>query len=240
MTNLYDKKFYDSQADGAYRSAMKVIPYILRIIRDLDSVLDIGCGRGAWLRAFRELGVERIVGVEGSSDATEGLMIPPESWIQANLSQPLVLGKQFGLVVCLEVAEHLSEDAHRTLIETLTKHSDIVLFSAAIPLQGGTGHIAERWPNYWSNLFCLESFNCYDLLRPRIWSCPDIEFWYKQNLLVFVRSGSENKYSLHEKDSVREPHSLIHPEQFLWSLRREGVLNESSYRAHLSSVRNLK
>jgi SAM-dependent methyltransferase len=217
---------------------MKVIPHLLSTLGHFDSVLDIGCGRGAWLKAFNELGVEDIIGVEGSSDAADGLMIPSDFWINANLTHSLVLDRKFDLVVCLEVAEHLPEDAHPILIETLTRHSDVVLFSAAVPLQGGTGHIAERWPNYWANLFRSNFFNCYDLLRPQIWSYPDIEFWYRQNILIFIRSGSEKKFSLNEKNSVQEPLALIHPEQFLWALRRDGSLSDPSYRLHLKPVRD--
>jgi 2-polyprenyl-3-methyl-5-hydroxy-6-metoxy-1,4-benzoquinol methylase len=65
------------------------------------------------------------------------------------LIQPLDLEKEFDLVVSLEVAEHLPASAADQFVNTLVKHGKKILFSAAIPGQGGQDHLNEQWPDYW-------------------------------------------------------------------------------------------
>ncbi len=63
----------------------------------------------------------------------------------------------------------------------------MVLFSAAIPQQGGVGHINERWPSYWAGLFDEHGYGAFDLVRPAVWTDDRVEIWYRQNLLVFAK-----------------------------------------------------
>ena len=67
----------------------------------------------------------------------------------------------------------------------MCKLSDVVLFSAAIPGQGGTHHLNERWPSYWANLFGSAGYDVLDVVRANIWDDARVEWWYRQNLLVF-------------------------------------------------------
>ena len=68
-------------------------------------------------------------------------------------SEDLRLTKNYDLAISLEVAEHLSSESANMFIACLTNMSDIVLFSAAIPGQGGENRINEQWPKYRSGLF---------------------------------------------------------------------------------------
>ena len=88
--------------------------------------------------------------------------------------------------MCLEVAEHLPETAAASLVESLVNLSSVVLFSAAIPMQGGTNHINEQWPEYWRRLFQVHGYRMLDLIQREIWKNAAVKFWYRQNTFLFV------------------------------------------------------
>ena len=56
------------------------------------------------------------------------------------------------------------------LVATITKHGDAVLFSAAIPGQGGQDHLNEQWPEYWQKKFEVNGY-----YFPRRYSTPHLE-----------------------------------------------------------------
>ena len=113
------------------------------------SIVDVGCGSGAWLSAFATAGVRDLVGLEGSPADPEIADVEPSVIQVCDLSRPFRLNRDFDLAVSLEVAEYLPEDSAASFIESLTQLAPIVLFSAAIPGQTGVGHINEQWPTYW-------------------------------------------------------------------------------------------
>lgn len=154
------------------------------------SVLDVGCGNGSWLKAFTAYGVEDILGLDGFYVPQESLLIPKDKFQGVDLSQPIRLEKKYDLVVSLEVAEHLPEAAADTFIETLITHADTILFSAAIPMQGGLNHINEQYLSYWLKKFEQHSYLFYDLIRPRIWDNDKIFFWYRQNIVIAANQNS--------------------------------------------------
>jgi SAM-dependent methyltransferase len=181
----YDRHFYETQRESGRRSARRVVPLVLELIHPA-SVVDVGCGVGTWLSVFREHGVEDFRGID--IEGVEGLLeIPLDQFLAHDLTRPIEPDRQFDLVVCLEVAEHLPPDAADTLIASLARLGPVVLFSAAIPHQGGTHHVNEQWPEYWAARFDAWGYEVLDAIRPRIWEDPDVEWWYAQNALLFVR-----------------------------------------------------
>lgn len=117
------------------------------------------------------------------------------------------LGRSFDLALCLEVAEHLPAEAGAVLVETLTRHAPAVLFSAAIPGQGGTDHVNEAWPEVWQWHFAKAGFDCHDIIRPAIWADARIEPWYRQNLPLFVRRDAGSSTG-----NQTVPRHLVHPD----------------------------
>lgn len=184
----YDVRFFAERDVGALRSARVVIPIILEYSA-ARSVLDVGCGTGTWLKVFAESGIEDYLGIDGSYIRTEMLKIPYERFRPVDLATGIRLERTFDLAVCLEVAEHLPRRAAAHLIKLLTEAAPVVLFSAAIPGQGGVNHINERWPGYWEDLFKKFDYQRIDLIRPRIWRDPQVEFWYRQNIFVYASAS---------------------------------------------------
>lgn len=177
MSTIYNEAFFAGRSETVARSASIVVPVLVDLFHP-TSVLDIGCGQGEWLQAF---GLEDAIGVDIA--APEG-----GQFIQYNLTRPLNLNRTFDLVVSLETGEHLPEDAAPTLVETVARHADhYVVFSAAVPGQGGRGHINCQPHDWWHELFAGHGFDHQDLIRPRIARDPNVSDWYRANLWAYVR-----------------------------------------------------
>jgi SAM-dependent methyltransferase len=158
------------------------------------SVLDVGCGTGTWLKASADRGAE-ICGIDGIDLPAQLLAVPKSAVLRADLIGEFDLERRFDLVLCLETAEHLLPESARPLVESLTRHGDTILFSAAAPGQPGDHHINCQWPVYWQSLFNHQGFACSDAVRWEIWDNSAIEPWYRQNMMLAksepLRAGRE-------------------------------------------------
>jgi hypothetical protein len=181
----YDKSFYEGQSSGSARSAERIVPVILEIM-SVQSVIDIGGGVGPWARAFHDLGVPRAVCVDGSYVDPDLLLIPESDFIARDLTAPLDVTERFDLAVSLEVAEHLPPACGEAFVAELVKLAPAILFSAAIPFQGGVDHLNEQWQSYWARLFADRGYRLLDVVRPRVWDDHDVEPWYAQNTFLYV------------------------------------------------------
>jgi Methyltransferase domain len=208
---IYDLDFYAPYQIPSYKTAQALVPLVAELL-PINSLCDVGCGDGAWLRAFHEAGVADIYGCDGGHTATE--RIPAEKFLVHDLNERFTLNRTFDLAVSSEVAHYLPESRAATFVEDLTKLSRVVLFSSAIPGQGGGGapHRNEQWPSYWANLFALNGYKTYDVLRRQIWNDPRLFFWVRQNLLLFARPEAVTS-SLRRAMSFQAPLDLVHPEQ---------------------------
>lgn len=197
MTNhSYDEIFFDYVSAGAIRSARSFLPVILDALHP-NSVLDVGCGRGAWLSVWQELGIKKICGIDGDYVSKKKLLIPDHHFLAHNLIQPFDLSQNFDLVQCLEVAEHLPESSAKTFIASLVNHSKIVLFSAAPKGQGGDQHINEQNYEYWRKIFSEHSYMPIDFIRPIIKNNKEIEPWYRYNSILYVSSTTIERLPIH-------------------------------------------
>lgn len=222
MSANYDRKFYRYSHDRGRRAADVVLP-ILFEGTPVRSVVDVGCGVGAWLEAARKLGAEEILGFDGPWLDEEDRLLDDQSFVQWNLEETIRAPSKFDLAISLEVAEHLSSERANGFVEDLCSMSDLVLFSAATPGQGGRHHINEQWQSYWARRFQGQGYRAYDFVRNRIWSREEIAVWYKQNIVVYCRAGSEADAAIRSfADAVVDLRCLdmVHPELFALTLKR--------------------
>jgi SAM-dependent methyltransferase len=182
---LYNERFYEYHYEQAAVSAQIVVPLVTSLLAP-TSVLDIGCGLGQWLAAFLDSGVSRVIGIDGAHVDLKKLWIPREAFCEANLEKPLRVEQHFDLACSLEVAEHLSKPSGTALVAALCAAAPVVMFSAAIPQQGGVNHINEQWPSYWIEKFAERGFRVFDAVRPRIMSDSRVDSFYRQNVLIFA------------------------------------------------------
>ena len=223
---MYTKKFYQGQISGSVLSAKKVVPVLMKIFHP-DSVLDVGCGLGGWLAEFEAAGC-CVTGVDGGWVNSKSLLINEKSFMSVDLEACAAAGKipglkegqRFSIVTTFEVAEHLRPEVARQFVKLLTTYSNVVIFSAAIPYQGGTNHVNERWPDYWVDLFSEVGYELMDIVRPAIWEDKEVEPWYRQNMLAFIRRESMThglaSYTPGKIDKTLL--RVVHPDFFLMSV----------------------
>ncbi len=179
---------YRDLAHHPATAAARVVVHLLRSRLTFGSVLDVGCGVGLWLREYQAQGTADVFGLDGPWVPQENLTIPADKFRTHDLTTPFRLGRQFDLVMCLEVAEHLPAASADVLLDSLAAHGGQILFSAAIPGQGGFQHVNEQLQDYWIERFRGRGFTAYDVIRPLVWNHPVVPYYYAQNALVFSRT----------------------------------------------------
>jgi SAM-dependent methyltransferase len=182
----YDGAFFQYINKGSARSAATIIP-LIRSYFKVRSVIDFGCGQGAWLREWRRSGAHEVLGLDGDYVDKGALLIDGSELLVSNLANPVDVGKKFDLVESLEVAEHLPESAAGAFVESLVRHGDLVLFSAAAVGQGGHDHINEQPYEYWRDKFLAHDYVLIDYLRAAVKDNRAVEPWYRYNILFFVK-----------------------------------------------------
>jgi SAM-dependent methyltransferase len=213
----YTKSFFEELRKGAQQSADVIVPLVLELL-PVRNVVDVGCGDGTWLAAFQKHGVEEILGLDGEYVSNEVLQIPEKCFQAVDLTKPFELRRSFDLAVSLEVAEHLPVESAATLVESLTRLSPLVLFSAAIPFQGGENHMNEQWPDKWAALFQKHDYLPVDFIRKRVWQNEAVNWWYAQNTLLFVKASlldCNPKLKAEFEATNRNQLSLVHPRGYL-------------------------
>jgi SAM-dependent methyltransferase len=196
------------------------------------SVVDVGCGVGTWLSVCRAKEVSAVFGVDGSYVDASLLQIPQDCFKAADLAKPINIGRSFDLAISLEVAEHLPSSMAETFVRTLIALAPVILFSAAVPRQGGFRHVNEQWPSYWVSRFAAEHYLVVDAIRPRIWNDDKILYWYRQNSLIFVRQDVLAPSAVWREARERTRTNqldLIHPE--LWGLTSRAVVSNDCFAA---------
>jgi len=230
----YSKEFYEGlKNNNLKRAGFKnyYVPELIRIFENagehLESVIDVGCGTGTLLSEFAKQGVTDIFGMDFCSDRSL-LEIPPELFLEIDLNllssaYGTALNKKYQLAICLEVAEHLDNTSADSLVEFLTGAADVVWFSAAIPYQGGDGHVNEQWPSYWEEKFRSHGYVRVDWFRRKTWDQRELIGYYRQNMLLYVKSERLRTYpclqEYYETYNDMLPRHMVHPTVYNYSVR---------------------
>ncbi len=186
----YHPTYHEVKVHGSFKAARAILPLVFERFQ-IRSVLDVGCGPGSWLAVAQELGANFLLGLEGEWalewKRQQELPLCRFELVTQDLEERFDMGKKFDLVVCLEVAEHLSEERGPSLVSDLCAAAPRVLFSAAIPKQGGIRHLNERWQSYWAKLFQDRGYLALNFIRETLWSDKSIPEWYVQNTILYVQ-----------------------------------------------------
>jgi Methyltransferase domain len=215
---VYNFEWHKDHGAKTTSSAETIIDILASFI-EMDAVLDVGCGDGRWLSVCRTRGTNTISGVDGPWTDPTRLLVPSEVLAIKELSEPFNLERRYDLAMSLEVAEHVANQFSEVFVENLIRHSDVILFGAAIPYQGGFRHINEQWQSYWAKLFAARGFVAYDPLRNQIWDNSNVHFWYRQNTILYVNTNNVKvnnmvtRYIV-EKEIYQLPLDIVHPEKY--------------------------
>ncbi len=214
---IYNKDFYEkiNIERGADGGARQIVPIVKKIMEDNSmaccSVADVGCGTGIWLNEFKKNGCH-VHGFDGNIYPSTCILEKNEYEV-VDFTSDNGNNERYDLAVSLEVAEHIPEEKSKHFLDFLTSLSDIILFSAAVPNQGGQGHVNEQWPSYWVKRLDDYGYTCLDIIRDKIWNDSDIWFFYKQNILLFVKRN--DKYNDFVRNNQKDVLDLVHPEAWM-------------------------
>ena len=191
---MENKQPYDEKISRAKNSERVSAEAVLSVVSDFirpRSVVDVGCGGGTWLAAgqHRSGGGISIYGVDGDCVNRSQLVIDEKFFHPFDLEERVTLNRRFDLAMSIEVAEHLTPARADSFVEDLTHLSDVILFSAAIPGQGGTNHVNEQWQSYWAEKFLRLNYVAVDCIRPKVWYDNSVEICHRQNIFLYVKSS---------------------------------------------------
>jgi hypothetical protein len=222
----YNKSYFTRRGNLSYESAQKTLEILSKYF-SFDSVVDFGCGTGTWLKVCLELGCLDVLGIDRHADGSSELEIPSNKFLKKSLAENILLEKRYDFAICLEAAEHLEAEFANTIVENLVNASDLILFSAAIPGQGGTNHQNEQPPDYWREKFSSHGYVQLDCIRPTIWEEPKIAWWYKQNAFLYLSPQALGKHrDIGCKNFMTNKH-LVHPDCFQAKLLEHDLVNAS-------------
>ncbi|MEO8260456.1 MAG: class I SAM-dependent methyltransferase [Acidobacteriota bacterium] len=189
ITSQYTDEYYKDQIAPSLESARIFLGHLWKYYQP-QSVVDVGCGRGAWLKACHELGSSELFGLDGDWNNQAAMIDDHIRFRAIDLNRPFTLDGRVELAMSVEVAEHLEPASSAAFVESLTRAADAVVFGAAYLRQNGPTHINERRHSWWAHLFQKNGYVPFDLFRPSLWGDEQIPFWYRQNTFLYARKNS--------------------------------------------------
>jgi len=189
---MYNNAFHKSIEECELEPAKNLAQYITTFIKPA-AFLDFGCSTGLYLREIKaRMPTIPSHGFEFSTDAVSRALCADVH--QTDLTYPLVSPisrTENTLGICLEVLEHIDDANWRSVLTNLISNCDILLFSAALPGQGGTGHINCRpridWIRRFHMLGWVLDIDATEHLLTEIRKGPHMG-WFAQNAMIFVPS----------------------------------------------------
>ncbi|AKB86161.1 bifunctional 2-polyprenyl-6-hydroxyphenol methylase/3-demethylubiquinol 3-O-methyltransferase UbiG [Methanococcoides methylutens] len=188
INKMYSGKFFRKNIELSAYSANILINLLMEKYNP-NSVLDIGCGNGIYLKEFQNNNVD-ILGVDGSANAKKTALISPELILLKDLREPFFINSKFDLTLCIEVAEHIDEEYVDTFINNICNYSNRIIFTAAPPGQGGTHHVNEQPCEYWIKKFARYNYildTNETELTSRELEAQNGVFWLYKNLMIFKK-----------------------------------------------------
>lgn len=199
--NHYLSGYYEEITEGSVRSAKEIFKSMnivySPLVPEIKSIIDVSGGCGGWWKGIREYGYTGEYKMTDWRVPKHKLIVPRNDYAEYDLTNKdgiFPFNKKFDLSICVEVGEHIPEEYASSLIELLCTLGHSVLFSAAIPHQGGSNHVNEQWGSWWADLFAKHGYYpLRPLLRDYVRNVKDIELWYKNNIILYSPKAPPSK-----------------------------------------------
>ncbi|MDZ4861367.1 MAG: class I SAM-dependent methyltransferase [Candidatus Hydrogenedentes bacterium] len=195
--SIYNADYFNRDIEPpAAESAPTIAACILDDLAPQE-VIDVGCGSGALLHALQQGGCEGL----GLEYAEAGLNFCRQRELNVRKfdieRDQLHETRSFDVAISMEVAEHLPPSSADRYVGLLTSLSDVVVFTAAMPAQGGTDHVNEQPREYWVGKFGSHDFSL-DQSLSSTWQVKwkesgKVQSWYYDNLMVFRKKKAESE-----------------------------------------------
>lgn len=189
FTGTYPETYQEDIKDT---TSAKEVFEILETLLDFKTVVDVGCGSGSWYTGkYDYVGIDYNIPYPKIPYFIDADLRRSIGYIWEGETTP------FDLAICMEVAEHLPQQHEDTLINNLCRLSNNILFSAAIPGQGGECHYNEQWQSYWASEFAKRGYHPFHVdIRTPLWNNPNVAVYYKQNMVLYTKSQPTREYEL--------------------------------------------
>lgn len=165
LDSLYPATYYDAEKEDHCHPnnsiGLAIYNYMQEMYqkvvgRKFQSILELGTGAGELTRIFQDNNLS-FIAVEGSTEGIKRLLgrsIDYERILKYNLKFLPDLNRNFDLVMCTEVAEHVEPFFASKIVENCVRHSNHVWFSAADRCRMPHYHHSnEQQIEVWDNLF---------------------------------------------------------------------------------------
>jgi hypothetical protein len=202
----YDESFFGDAYATSYLSAKLMFNHLNKHFL-FDSVVDVGAGVGAWSRAALEMN-KAVTSIDGEWVSSIPDKFPGLNYLFQDLNKKISVSSLHDVAVCVEVAEHLLPERSSGIVADLCSLAPVVVFGAALPRQGGAGHINCRPHSFWINAFSEHDYAVIDLFRPKFWYDGHVGPWYSQNTYLFVAPEKSSQFSGFSKPSLVD---VYHP-----------------------------
>jgi hypothetical protein len=152
-----------------------------------EFVVDLGCGPGMYVHALNEIDVEAV-----GYDTDERIKDKQNLYQQSIFDLDSISGIA-NVALCIEVAEHIKEKLSRQIVKSclgILERRGILIWSAAIPGQGGVGHINCQPKEYWHNIFrACGAIRLHELEEDMLSSIRRGYHmgWFTQNAMIFMK-----------------------------------------------------
>jgi SAM-dependent methyltransferase len=139
---------------AARRNAPAFVDGLQAVFPDARRYVDVGCGSGAYLAEATRRGLDAV----GCERSRVGRLIARAQRADARpfdltRTPPARIAGPFDVAYSIEVGEHLPPELGDRLVRLVCELAPLVVFAAATPGQGGTGHVNEQPPEYWERRF---------------------------------------------------------------------------------------